>query len=252
MAERVSAYFLSDAHLGAGYLPDSRAVELRLVSFLDSIKDHATHIYLLGDILDYWFEYRDVVPKGYVRFFGKLAELADRGIHIEWLAGNHDIWLFGYFRDELGIETFDGTRIVELAGRKFFLNHGDTVGRRSFKFRFIQKFFRNKLCQKLFSGIHPRWTVRFAHGWSRRSRMSCRKEPRFDMQSNALVDFSKEYLREHTDIDYFIFGHLHVLGQVEIHESGKDAEVVILGEWIRKCSYAHFDGTSLTLYRLSD
>lgn len=246
MSGRVSAYFLSDAHLGARCLADARETERRLVRFLDSIKGDATHIFLLGDILDYWFEYKDVVPKGHVRLFGKLAELADSGVHIEWLAGNHDIWLFGYFREELGIETYDGSRIVTLVGKKFFLNHGDTVGWRKLSFRFIQSFFRNKICQKLFSGIHPRWTVPFALWWSRKNRESD-SEPTFDADKNSLVKFSKEYLAEHPDMDYFIFGHLHVMAKTTVEAAGADAEVVILGEWLKLCSYAHFDGKLLNL-----
>lgn len=251
MERRVSAYFISDAHLGAAYLDDKLLTERRLVAFLDSIKNDATHLYLLGDMLDYWFEYRDVVPKGHLRFFGKLAELADKGVHIEWLAGNHDIWLFGYFKEELGIETFDKSRIVELAGRNFFLNHGDTVGWRPRKFRFIQSFFRNRLCQKLFSAVHPRWTVPLALKWSRNNRLEHHTEPKFDAKQNTLVSFSKEYLAEHPEINYFIFGHLHLLGETSINAGGKTAEVVFLGEWISLCTYAHFDGKELKLRRFS-
>lgn len=243
----IDAYFLSDAHLGAGYFRNPRSAEKRLVAFLDSIKGTATHIFLLGDILDYWFEYKDVVPKGYIRFFGKLAELADSGIHIEWLAGNHDIWLFGYLEEELGIETFDGSRIVTLADQRFFLNHGDTVGERPLKFRFIQSFFRNRLCQKLFSGIHPRWTVSFAHRWSCRNRESHPEPQKFNPSTNPLVRFSKEYLENHPDINHFIFGHLHTAARTQIRTSHSVADVTLLGEWINLCTYAHFDGESLTL-----
>lgn len=250
MPANISAYFISDAHLGAGYLRNPREAERRVVAFLDSIKGDATHLFLLGDILDYWFEYRDVVPKGYTRFFGKLAQLSDSGVKIVWLAGNHDIWLFGYFHDELGIEVRDGSLCLSLAGKTFFLNHGDTVGFRPLKFRFIQSFFRNKICQKLFSAIHPRWTVRFALAWSRRNRES-HSEKEVNPHDNPLVDFAKEYLASHPEISYFIFGHLHSLGATQIEADGASAEVVILGEWIHRCSFAHFNGQELSLHTFS-
>ena len=131
-------YFLSDFHLGAKYLQNSRDSEKRIVRFLDSIKDNVSEIYLMGDILDYWYEYRCVVPKGYVRFFGKLAELADRGIKIHWFIGNHDIWIYDYLPKELGIEVIDGIQEKEIFGKRFFLNHGDAVGKRKISFRFIR------------------------------------------------------------------------------------------------------------------
>lgn len=248
MGSRTSAYFLSDAHLGGGCLSDPRAAERRIVRFLDRIKGDVTHLYLLGDILDYWFEYRDVVPKGHVRLFGKLAELSDSGVHIEWLSGNHDIWLFGYFREELGIETYDGTRIITLGGKKFFLNHGDTVGDRSCSFRFIQSFFRNRVCQKLYSCIHPRWTVPFALWWSRKNREKD-SEPAFEAESNSLVRFSADYLATHPDISYFVYGHQHVMAETRVTSGSSSAEVVLLGEWINLFSYAHYDGERLTLQR---
>ncbi len=117
----MKAYFLSDLHLGAPYFPDSRKAELRVVDFLDSIKDDAHTIYLLGDILDYWYEYRYVVPRGFVRFFGKLAELADSGVRIVWFIGNHDIWIFDYLPSELGIEVVDGALVEEIDGHFFYM-----------------------------------------------------------------------------------------------------------------------------------
>lgn len=242
----MKAYFLSDAHLGAKYDRDPHTRERHLVSFLESIRHDATHLFLLGDILDYWFEYRYVVPKGYTRFFGKLAELADEGVEITWFAGNHDIWLFGYFTEEMGVRVVDGSLTIKLGEKTFFLNHGDTVGYRPPKFRFIQSFFRNKICQKLFSGIHPRWTVPFALNWSRSSRKAATHPPRFNAEENALTDFAKDYKASHPDIDYFIFGHLHLLGEVTI---APGCQMILLGEWLTTCSYALFDGRTLTLHR---
>lgn len=229
-------YFLSDLHLGASYLPDSKENERRIVRFLDSIKDDAEAIFLLGDILDYWYEYRYVVPRGYVRFFGKLAELSDSGIRIVWLKGNHDIWIYDYLPQELGIEIYDGAITEKICGKKFFLEHGDGIGARPAGFRFIRGLFRNKVCQKLFSGIHPRWTVPLAYNWSSHSRKGGEM---VSLPENTLLqglrDFAVSYHKDHPDINYFIFGHLHILKKEKISD---DCFLIVLGEWIRSFSYA--------------
>lgn len=247
MEEGKHTYFLSDLHLGAPYMNDTRENELRVVSFLDHIKEDADAIYLLGDILDYWYEYRYVVPRGYVRFFGKLAELSDAGIKIVWLKGNHDIWIFDYLPKELGIEVKDGWVVEEIHGKKFFLNHGDGVGKQDPSFKFIRGMFRNKVCQWLFSGIHPRWTVPFAYNWSAHSR----KEGEYrgipdESLLNNLREFVKKYHLEHPEIDFFVFGHVHVLSR-EIIESG--CEMIVLGEWIRTFSYARIGDEGLQLLK---
>lgn len=224
---------------------ESRESERRVVAFLDSIKDDAEAIYLLGDILDYWYEYRYVVPRGYVRFFGKLAELSDKGIKIVWLKGNHDIWIFDYLPGELGIEVKDGSIIEEIHGKKFFLSHGDGVGKLDPKFRFIRGLFRNRFCQWMFSGIHPRWTVPFAYNWSGHSRMEGEKR---GIPDEALLEnlkkFVLQYHSQHPEISYFVFGHIHVLSREEI---GNDCEMIVLGEWIRTFSYAVMNRNGLEL-----
>ena len=238
-------YFLSDLHLGAPYMEDSRKNEKRVVAFLDSIKEDADAIYLLGDILDYWYEYRYVAPRGYVRFFGKLAELSDSGIRIVWLKGNHDIWIFDYIPKELGIEVVDGSITEIIHGKKIFLSHGDGVGKLDPKFRFIRGMFRNKVCQWLFAGIHPRWTVPFAYNWSRHSRKGgeMRGIPDTDLLKN-LKEFVVEHHKQHSDIDFYVFGHVHVLSREEIVEG---CEMIVLGEWIRTFSYARLGKDSLEL-----
>lgn len=228
-------------------MKDSRDNEKRIVAFLDSIKDKARAIYLLGDILDYWYEYRYVVPRGYVRFFGKLAELADSGIRIVWLKGNHDIWIFDYLPGELGIEVRDGSVTEEIDGKKFFLNHGDGVGKLKTSFKMIRGIFRNRACQWLFSGIHPRWTVPFAYKWSGHSRMEGEERGVPDeILLRNLRDFVKNYHQQHPDIDYFIFGHIHVLSR-EIMEEG--CEMIVLGEWIHTFSYARMGDEGLQLLK---
>ena len=240
-------YFLSDLHLGAPYMKDVRESERRIVAFLDSIKEDADAIYLLGDILDYWYEYRYVVPRGYVRFFGKLAELSDAGVKIVWLKGNHDIWIFDYLPSELGIEVKDGSVVEEIQGKKFFLSHGDGVGKIETSFKIIRSVFRNRVCQWLFSGIHPRWTVPFAYNWSARSRKGGDEKyiPEEKLLKN-IKEFVAAYHKTHPEIDYFVFGHIHILSREEIE---KGCEMIVLGEWIRTFSYAKIGSEGLELLK---
>lgn len=238
-------YFISDLHLGATYLPDGDAYERRVVRWLQSIKDDAEALYMLGDVLDYWYEYRTVVPRGFIRFFGELARLADSGVKIYWFIGNHDIWLFDYLRDEIGLTVVDGFLEKEIYGKMFFLSHGDGLGKLKPSFRFIRKLFRNKFCQKLYSGIHPRWTIPFALKWSTHSRNFNEVIPQFEgPDKEPLIAFSKEYLNTHPDINYFVYGHKHVLVDYPISST---SEVVILGDWIHHFSYGKWDGKDFKL-----
>lgn len=234
-------YFLSDFHLGAKYIDNPRKQEQRIVSFLESIRNDAKEIYLLGDILDYWFEYRYVVPKGYVRFFGKIAELADSGIKIYWFIGNHDIWIFDYLPSELGVEIVDGSQIKQIDGKTFFIAHGDGLGDESRSFRMLRAFFRNRFCQRLYAGIHPRWTVPFALNWSRSNRVNGEDRP-FGCDE-PLQRFVTNY-KENQKIDYFVFGHRHVAVDKSI---GNNSRLIILGDWIKLYSYAVYDGNDLRL-----
>jgi len=241
----MNTYFLSDLHLGAPYFPDSREAEKRIVAFLEHIRHDAAAIYLLGDILDYWYEYRYVVPRGFVRFFGKLAELADSGVKIVWMKGNHDIWIYDYLPSELGIEVVDGTLIAEIGGKTFFLAHGDGLGKLPASFRMLRSIFRNKVCQKAFSAVHPRWTVPFAYNWSRHSRMKGEDSgiPDCRLLEN-LRRFTVEYHGKHPEIDYFVYGHVHVLSREEVADG---CEMIVLGEWIHTFSYVIFGENGLEL-----
>ena len=240
-----STYFLSDLHLGASYDSDSRAREKKVVSFLESIREDAEAVYLLGDVLDYWFEYRYVVPRGYTRFFGKLAELADAGIKIVWLKGNHDIWIYDYLPNELGIEVVDGNLEREIQGKKVFMSHGDGVGKIEGSFKLIRKIFRNRFLQKMFSGIHPRWTVPFAYNWSSHSRKGGEQRgiPDESLLKN-LRAFTNEYHQLHPEIEYFIYGHVHVLSREEIEDG---CEMIVLGDWLYTFSYAKMCEGNLVL-----
>lgn len=247
--EEKATYFLSDMHLGARYYANPKEAELRVVQFLDSIKYDAESIYLVGDVLDYWFEYKNVVPRGFVRFFGKLAELSDMGVKITWLIGNHDIWIFDYLPHELGIEVVDGILIRDIQGKRCFITHGDGVGKMPATFRFIRSMFRNKVCQKMYSWIHPRWTIPFAYGWSNKNRGGHPKpQPYAGRGNESLVQFATEYQAVHPDINYYIFGHRHIELEEEIPG---DATVFILGEWIDQCTYARMAGSKISLHRFS-
>ncbi len=234
-----ATYFISDIHLGASYISDPLAHERRVVKWLDSIKGNAKAIYLLGDILDYWYEYKYVVPRGYTRFFGKIAELTDMGIEIYWFIGNHDIWIFDYLPSEIGVKVIDGYTVKKIDGQVFFLSHGDGVGKRSIGFRFIRSLFRNRFCQILFSTIHPRWTVPFAHKWSSHSRTAGHSDSlhNCDDKEKFLIQFSKDFLNT-CHIDHFVYGHLHVALQDKI---AQNSDVTILGDWIDTFSYGIFD-----------
>ncbi len=245
--KREKVYFLSDLHLGASYFPSRLDAERRVVAFLDSIKDCASEVYLLGDVLDYWFEYRHVVPRGYVRFFGKLAELADSGVKITWMIGNHDIWIFDYIPSELGVEVIDGKLIRDIKGKRFFLTHGDGYGKRTRVFKTMRAVFRNRLCQKLYSGIHPRWTIPFAFGWSCSSRKT--ESEKYALAqgregAESLLDFATEYRRENSSIDYYIFGHVHFQSCRKFQDGGV---AITLGGWITEFDYVEFDGQELNI-----
>lgn len=248
MSGRTLTYFLSDAHLGAAYIADPKAHEGALVSFLQSIEPTARTVYLLGDILDYWFEYRTVVPRGYVRFFGQLARMADAGIRIVWFTGNHDIWLFDYLRDEIGIEIADpkgGGMKTDIDGVRFFLGHGDDLGRQPRGYRMLRRTFRCRFLQKLYSGIHPRWTLPFAHGWSSHSRKAAPPEPKLEGRVRAALEVAcRELASSDPELRYIVIGHHHVA--VDEPVTGA-CRLVILGDWIKHRTYAVFDGSDLSL-----
>src|SRR6201992_1140932 len=164
-------YFASDFHLGAPNQASSREREARLVSWLDSIKADASEVFLMGDVFDFWVEYRTVVPKGYIRFLGKLAELADRGIKIYFFKGNHDMWMFDYFEKELSATIISNELVIERGGKKFFLHHGDGLGPGDASYKILKKIFRSPLCQWLFERVHPNLGIGIANYWSKNSRI---------------------------------------------------------------------------------
>lgn len=240
-------YFLSDAHLGSRAIKHGRTQERRLVRFLDSIKEKAGAVYLLGDIFDFWYEYKLVVPKGYTRLLGKISELTDLGVEVHFFTGNHDIWAFDYFERECGCIIHRQPITVELGDKLFFLAHGDGLGDPNPTFKFLRWLFHNRTAQILFSAIHPRWGVEVGLRWAKLSRLKHEKEdpPTYLGESREhLVLFAKEYLKSHPDVNFFIFGHRHIeLDLVLSH----DTRLLILGDWISQFTYAIFDDRGLRI-----
>lgn len=242
-------YFISDAHLGSWALTHRRQQERRLVSFLDSIKNHAGAIYLLGDIFDFWHEYRLTVPKGYTRLLGKISELTDNGVEVHFFTGNHDLWVRDYFERECGMIVHrEICCTTELYGKLFYLAHGDGLGDKDRTYKFLRSIFHNRICQRLFAALHPRWGLWFGLKWAEKSQLKHRNAggvPPFKGENDeSLLCFAREYLSTHPDINYFVFGHRHLELNYPISD---DCQVIILGDWISQFTYAKFDGNRLTL-----
>ena len=242
-------YFASDFHLGVPSKEESRLREKRIIEWLDLIKLDASEVYLMGDVFDFWFEYKHVVPKGYIRFLGKLAELADAGIKLTFFKGNHDMWMFGYLKDELGATIINDELIIDRNGKRFYLHHGDGLGPGDAKYKLLKKVFRSNFSQWLFARLHPNLGIGIAKKWSKSSRISNGNDERFEGEDKEwLAVYAKEYLKNNnsTDgnkIDYFIFGHRHLPLSIAI----EDSLYINLGEWMNYDTYAVFDGEQLEL-----
>lgn len=236
-------YFASDFHFGVPDRVLSREREDLVVSWLEEIRKDAAEIYLIGDIFDFWFEYSAVIPKGFIRFQGKLADLVDSGIKITFFKGNHDMWMFDYFVKELGIQVISDELVLERNGKKFYLHHGDGLGPGDAKYKILKKIFRSGFCQWLFARIHPNLGVGIAKKWSKYSRLQNNQKEEFqDLDKEWLVSYCKELLlKEH--YDFLIFGHRHLPLDVALGES----RYINLGEWMNFNSYAVFDGENLEL-----
>ena len=238
-------YFASDFHLGVPTFEQSLEREKRVCRWLDSIKGDAAEIYLVGDIFDFWYEYRYTVPKGQVRLLGKIAEITDAGIPVHFFVGNHDLWMKDYFIEELGVSIYHEPITRTYNGKVFYIGHGDGLGPGDKGYKFLRKIFASPLCQWLFSRLHPNLAFYIAKRSSKRSRViTGDSDEKFLGAGNEwLYLFSKEYLQTHK-VDYFIFGHRHL--PLDLDVEGK-ARYVNLGEWIQYNTYAVFDGEKLSL-----
>lgn len=238
-------YFLSDFHLGAPNHESSLVREKKVVAFLESIKQDAAEIFIVGDLFDFWFEYTKVVPKGYVRLLGKLAELTDSGIPVHVFVGNHDMWMNGYFEQELNIPVYHHPKVFERSGKQFFIGHGDGLGPGDHGFKFIKKIFRSPFCQWLFGQLHPGWGIGLANYFSRKSREKTGASDELFLGEDKewLIIYSKELLQKQ-HYDFFIFGHRHLPLDCRLTDKSR---YINLGDWIRNFTYAEFDGNEVYL-----
>ncbi|MBE6243646.1 MAG: UDP-2,3-diacylglucosamine diphosphatase [Bacteroidales bacterium] len=238
--EKKLTYFVSDVHLGL-QVADPEDRERRFAGFLRSLPENTEAVYLLGDIWDFWYEYKDVVPKGYVRVLSALQELMDRGVKVYFFQGNHDVWTYRYF-EELGMVKLVQPCVVQIAGKRFCLGHGDGLGPVPFGYRFLRGLFHNRLAQTLFSALHPWLAFRLGNGWSRNNRLAHDVQYEFGGENEPLYKFAKDFASEN-EVDFFIFGHYHV--EVDtVLPSG--ARLMILKDWIHSSPYLCFDGVSIT------
>jgi UDP-2,3-diacylglucosamine hydrolase len=238
-------YFFSDFHLGAPDYKTSLEREKIIVQFLDEIKDDAAEIFIAGDIFDFWYEYRKVVPKGYVRLLGKLAEITDAGIKIHFFVGNHDMWMKNYFRQELNIPVYFEPKDFEWNGKTFHIGHGDGLGPGDHRYKFIKKVFRNSFSQWLFGIFPPYIGMGLANFLSRRSRAQtgATEEVFLGEDKEWLIIYCKDMLKK-KNFDFFVFGHRHLPIDYRLHNGSR---YINLGDWIQYYTYAIFDGERLEL-----
>ena len=236
-------YFLSDVHLGSLLIPDAREHEKKVVRLLDQMKKDAKAIYLLGDIFDFWFEYSTVVPRGYSRLFGKISELTDAGIEVHFFIGNHDLWTFGYFEKELGMKVHYQPERVELYGKKFYLAHGDGLSTGDTGFSILRKIFHSKFAQRTFALLPPYIGQNLGFAWSRHNRLHMKSEEFKGEENERLILYAKEFVEKET-VDFLVFGHRHIDLKLQLKYN---AEMIILGDFIRLFSYGAFDGSEFHL-----
>jgi UDP-2,3-diacylglucosamine hydrolase len=242
-------YFLSDFHLGAPDHAASLIRERRIVNFLERIRQDAAIIFIVGDLFDFWYEYRTVVPKGYIRILGKMAEITDSGIPIHFFTGNHDMWMSGYFEEELNVQVYHEPQTFEIDGKKLLIAHGDGLGPGDHGYKFLKKIFRNRLCRALFGILPPAVGVGIAGWLSRRSRAVTGAEDAIFLGEDKewLITYCREILRTQ-HFDFLIFGHRHLPIDFLLNPAG--SRYINLGDWIRYYTYAVMEGEQLSL--LSD
>ncbi|HEX3009308.1 MAG TPA: UDP-2,3-diacylglucosamine diphosphatase [Bacteroidales bacterium] len=243
VAPNKKVYFASDVHLGLFPREKSDIREKHFVQWLDEAKKDAAAIFLVGDIFDFWYEYKKVVPRGFIRFLGKLAEITDSGIPVHYFAGNHDIWVNDYLIKEAGVILHLDPYITSINGKTFYIAHGDGLGPGDYSYKILRRIFTNPVMQFLFSRIHPNLAFGFGHWWSKQSRYSKGLFEEFlGTDKEFLILYAQELLKK-KPVDYFIFGHRHIPMEIEIGNS----RLINLGEWISAYTYGSFDGEKFNL-----
>ncbi|MBP5693167.1 MAG: UDP-2,3-diacylglucosamine diphosphatase [Bacteroidales bacterium] len=247
------SYFIADTHLGLDY-QDPVKREKQFASFLESLPQETSQVFLLGDIFDFWYEYKDVIPRKFTRTLGALARLADRGVKLFFINGNHDIWTYSYLQTEIGVTILKQPHIVDIDGSRFCIGHGDAVWYSTPMYRFMNAGFKNRVLQVMFSSIHPRWAMMLGHGWSRHNRLTrfkseddkTRSEYKEALVRDAsawAVSFQKDLeAKGEKKADHFIFGHYHIPLDFNVEGGG---DFSILGDWIHNPDYLVFDGANL-------
>ena len=237
-------YFISDVHLGFPNESESRQREKLLLQWFDTVQDNAEAFYIVGDLFDFWFEYKKAIPKGFTRILGRLAQLVDNNIPVYIFTGNHDLWMFGYFEEELGIPVYHNPIQRTIQGKQFYIGHGDGLGPGDQGYKFLKKVFSNKINQKLFKWLHPDIGISLAHYWSQSSRFASGEMEEYKGDANEwLLIYAKEQeaLKHH---DYYIFGHRHLPLDIQVNQKSR---YINLGDWLTYNSYAVFDGNILQL-----
>ena len=239
-------YFASDIHLGLKVGQTHATRERLFVRWLDEVSADAEAIFLVGDVFDFWYEYRRVVPKGFTRLLGKLSELTDRGVAVHFFPGNHDLWAFDYLQTECGVVLHRADyEILALAGKRVFIGHGDVFGKRGRGGRLLSRVFRSRAIQWVFSTfVHPNAAMRFGHWWSGSNRKAKPIRHAFRGAEEPIVRFASDFLKEHPGIDLFVCGHIHC---AEIVPLAGGSRIAFLGEWIDRPTYGKLDQNGLTL-----
>ena len=234
-------YFASDFHLGSFDISDSHKREKMVISWLSSIEKDAKAIYLLGDIFDFWFEYKKVVPKGFVRLLGKLADLIDKGIDIHYVVGNHDMWMNDYLEQEIGLKLHFQEFIINEDNKLIFLGHGDGLGKGDYTYKLLKAIFSSNICKWMFSRLHPNFGISLGQAWSNKSKK--RQEKLVNEDKEILAGYCKEQ-QKNNPVDYYVFGHRHIPIDVKIDER---CRYINLGDWIHHNTYAVYSDQKLEL-----
>lgn len=237
-------YFASDFHLGLPSFEKGIDREKLVVAWLDSIKNDASEIFLVGDIFDFWYEYKYVIPKGFTRFQGKIAELTDSGIPVHFFTGNHDVWMFNYFPRELGVSVHTQPIARDFNGKRFLIGHGDGLGKGDNGYKLLKGIFTSKVLQWLFSRLHPNFAMWLGNGWSVNSRYSKEIAHKFRGESELITRYARWELEQKSNFQFFVFGHWH---SPVVYPLTPNETLVLLGDWIVSNTYAKWDGEKLEL-----
>jgi len=254
ITNKTNIYFASDFHLGIPDRISSLVREKKLIRWLDRVSVDAEAIYLMGDLFDFWYEYKTVIPKGYTRLFSKLAELNEKGIPVHFFKGNHDFWAFDYLNEEAGVTIHDDFQEIDLKGHRFYLAHGDGLGPGDNGYKLLKKVFLSKFNQFLFRWLHPDLGTKMGLYFSRGSRISNmikqdKNDDFFAIDQEKLLVYSREMSTKKPDIEYFVFGHRHVPTNLKVSEK---ATCIILGDWVTHFTYGKFDGTTFELLKFDE